>query len=357
MISLQDILLDGIKSAASDIHLGAGYVPMLRIDGKLIRREGLGVTTKEDMMGVVSAMLSEGQKEVFEAEREYDFSFNLHYGDNLDQRFRANLYYERGNIILALRIIMPNVRTIKQLCLPDELRGIAQRNNGLFLVTGPTGSGKSTTLAAVIQEINMTRQVHIITVEDPIEYVYTSDQALIHQREVGSDTKSFAEALRRAMREDPDVILIGEMRDLETIAAAVTAAETGHLVLATLHTPDAPQTIDRIIDVFPAHQQQQIRVQLSSILIGVLSQQLVPIASGSGRAVATEFLMANSAVRNSIRDAKTAQIKNSIQTGSSLEMHTMDQDLARMFKDGLINKHDASAYAYDVKELERYMQM
>lgn len=357
MLSLKDILIDGIQSSASDIHLGAGFVPALRIDGKLVRREELGPTSREDMAAVVDAMLSEEQKKIFSVEREFDFSFDLNYGLGQNQRFRANLYHERGNVILALRIIMPNIRTLQQLCLPTELKSIAQRNNGLFLVTGPTGSGKSTTLAAVIQEINMTRRVHVITVEDPIEYVYESDQALIHQREVGSDTRSFAEALRRAMREDPDVILIGEMRDLETIAAAVTAAETGHLVLATLHTPDAPQTIDRIIDVFPAHQQQQIRVQLSSILIGVLSQQLVPIASGSGRAVATEFLMANSAVRNSIRDAKTAQIKNAIQTGSSLGMHTMDQDLARMYKENLITKRDAIAYAYDVKELERYMQM
>lgn len=355
MFVFKDVLVKGIMSRASDIHIGAGTVPAIRVDGKLTQCTEFEPLTREDMEGVVNAMLVQEQRDIFYKEREHDFSFELLYGNNEKQRFRANLYIERGNVVLALRIINPNVRTLDQLCLPQELREIAKKNSGLFLVTGPTGSGKSTTLAAVINEINMTRPVHIITVEDPIEYIYESARALIHQREVGSDTKSFAEALRRAMREDPDVILIGEMRDLETIAAAVTAAETGHLVFATLHTPDAPQTIDRIIDVFPSHQQQQIRVQLSSILIGVLSQQLIPVASGSGRMVATEFMLANSAVRNSIRDAKTAQIKNAIQTGASLGMHTMDQDLARMVKEGLISKKDAVAYAYDIKELDRYL--
>ena len=352
---LQDVLLDGINKSASDIHLGVGEQPALRINGSLVRFDDFESLSSENMDGILKKLLTKEQAEKFYLEREYDFSFSLSYGAGESQRFRCNFSFERGNPAIALRIITTNIRTIKQLCLPEELKSIAYRNSGLFLVTGPTGSGKSTTLAAVIQEINLNRSVHIITIEDPIEYIYNSSQALIHQREVGSDTKSFAEALRRAMRQDPDVIMIGELRDLETIAAAVTAAETGHLILATLHTSDAPQSIDRIIDVFPPYQQQQIRIQLSSILISILSQQLVPIASGAGRMAATEFLIANNAVRNCIREAKTAQIKNAIQTGSTLGMHTMDQDLARMYKEGFISRKDALACSYDVKELERYL--
>ena len=352
---LQDVLVDGIRNHASDIHLSVGAQPALRIYGELIRREGSDPIEASEMEEAVHSFLTRDQYETYQAEREYDFSFNLNFGDGESQRFRGNFSFERGNPSLALRLITPNIRTIKQLCLPDGVKPISQKNNGLFLVTGPTGSGKSTTLAAIVQEINVSRTVHIITIEDPIEYLYNSDKALIHQREVGSDTKSFSEALRRAMRQDPDVILIGELRDLETISAAVTAAETGHLVLATLHTPDAPQSIDRIIDVFPPFQQQQIRIQLSSILIAILSQQLIPMSSGIGRMVATEFMVANNAVRNHIRESKTAQIKNTIQTGSALGMHTMDQDLARMCREGLISRKDALDYSHDANDLERYL--
>jgi twitching motility protein PilT len=225
---------------------------------------------------------------------------------------------------------------------------------GLFLVTGPTGSGKSTTLAAIIQQINMTRFCHIITIEDPIEYLYISERSIIHQREIGSDTKSFSEALKRALRQDPDVILIGEMRDLETVSAAVTAAETGHLVFGTLHTPDAAQTIDRMIDVFPPHQQDQVRIQIANILVGVCSQQLLPLPGG-GRMVATELLLANPAVRNCIREAKTSQIKGIMQTGAAMGMHTMDQDLAHLVSEGYIARSDAFTYSYDTKELERLL--
>lgn len=355
MFSIEDVLIDGIKNAASDIHISAGNHPSFRINGKLNSIEYGEPLSIEDMEDIIKTMLSTDQIKQLKEEREYDFSFDLRYASDNIQRFRANFSYSRGKPALALRVILPNIRTLKQLCLPEAIKSIATRNNGLFIVTGPTGSGKSTTLAAVVNEINMTREVHIITIEDPIEYVYESEKALIHQREVGSDTKCFAEALRRAMRQDPDVILIGELRDLETIAAAVTAAETGHLVLATLHTPDAPQSIDRIIDVFPPFQQQQVRVQLSSILIGILSQQLIPVSSGLGRVVATEFMIANNAVRNHIRESKTAQIKNVIQTSFSVGMHTMDQDLARMYIEGLISRKTAIAYAYDIKDLERYM--
>lgn len=355
MFSLQEALIDGIKSGASDVHIGIGVFPILRINGKLVNREQIDPPSKEDMDTIMQTMMTAEQLNKFNEQRECDFSFDLRYNTVDIQRFRANFSFSRGDPALAMRVISPNIRTVKQLCLPEQIKTVTNKNNGLFLVTGPTGSGKSTTLAALINEINMTRQVHIITVEDPIEYIYTSDKALIHQREVGSDTKTFAEALKRAMRQDPDVILIGEMRDLETISAAVTAAETGHLVFATLHTPDAPQSIDRIIDVFPPHQQQQIRIQLSSILIGVLSQQLVPVSSGSGRLVATEYMIANNAVRNHIRESKTAQINNTIQTSFAAGMHSMDQDLARMVNEGLIGQKTAVAYANDVRELERYI--
>ena len=355
MFPMQEILIDGIKSAASDIHISVGSFPIFRINGSLVKRDYVMPVSSSDMEDIMQLMLSTDEIRRFSTDKEYDFSFELNYASGEQQRFRANYSYSRGRPALSLRIIAQNIRTIEQLRLPEHVREVTKRNNGLFLVTGPTGSGKSTTQAAVINEINMTRQVHIVTVEDPIEYVFNSDMALIHQREVGFDTKNFAEALRRAMRQDPDVIMIGEMRDLETITAAVTAAETGHLVLATLHTPDAPQSVDRIIDVYPPHQQQQIRIQLASILIGVLSQQLVPLALRESRMVATEFMVANNAVRNHIREGKTAQIKSTIQTGAGFGMHSMDQDLARMVKEGLISRKTAISYSFDLKDLERFL--
>ena len=254
MFPLQEILLDGIKNAASDIHISVGSFPIFRLNGSLVKRDYVMPVSPTDMEDIMQMMLSTEEISRFSQEKEYDFSFELNYGAGEQQRFRANYSYSRGRPALSLRIISQNIRTVEQLCLPEQIRDVAKRNNGLFLVTGPTGSGKSTTQAAIVHETNMSRQVHIVTVEDPIEYVFNSERSLIHQREIGFDTKTFAEALRRAMRQDPDVIMIGEMRDLETITAAVTAAETGHLVLATLHTPDAPQSIDRIIDVFKARE-------------------------------------------------------------------------------------------------------
>ena len=355
MFPLEEILLDGIKNAASDIHLSVGSFPILRLNGKLVKRDYVMPVSPTDMEDIMQVMLSVEDIARFTQEKEYDFSFELTYEKGKKQRFRANYSYSRGCPALSLRIITQNIRTIEQLSLPEQLRDVAKRNNGLFLVTGPTGSGKSTTQAAIVKEINMFREVHIVTVEDPIEYVFNSDKALIHQREIGFDTRNFAEALRRAMRQDPDVIMIGEMRDLETITAAVTAAETGHLVLATLHTPDAPQSIDRIVDVYPPHQQQQIRIQLASILIGVLSQQLIPMSLIQNRIVATEFMLANNAVRNHIREGKTAQIKSTIQTGAGCGMHSMDQDLARMVKEGKITRKTAVSYSFDLKDLERFL--
>ncbi|MEG1837609.1 MAG: PilT/PilU family type 4a pilus ATPase [Synergistaceae bacterium] len=352
---LYNLLIYSIKSSASDIHLSAPLSPSIRINGSLVRLNQVEPINNELMSEILNSLLTEEQVSTFQKERELDFSFSLNSSENTNQRFRGNVSYERGNIVLVLRIITPHIRTVHQLKLPNEILNIAQKSSGLFVVTGPTGSGKSTTLAALIQEINTTRAAHIVTIEDPIEYIYNSERALIHQREVGSDTKSFAEAIRRAMRQDPDVIMIGELRDLETISAAVTAAETGHLILCTLHTPDAPQSIDRIIDVFPPFQQQQIRIQLSSMLLGVLSQQLIPLSGVSGRIVATEFLYANNAVRNNIREGKTEQIRNILQTGSMLGMHTMDQDIARIINEGLITKKLGLAYAHDPKNLERYI--
>lgn len=346
------LLAEVLRRNGSDLHLGVGVPAAIRMDGQL-RFIGDPISSTEHME-MLSVILSQSQLEQLNREKELDFSFTFRANEDLVSRFRGNCAFERGNLCTALRVITSNIRTTKQLMLSPAIEDVAQKMRGLFLVTGPTGSGKSTTLAAIVQQVNMTRACHIITIEDPIEYIYTSERSVIHQREVGSDTKSFSEALRRALRQDPDVILIGEMRDLETVSSALTAAETGHLVFGTLHTPDAAQTVDRIIDVFPVHQQQQIRMQVANVLVGICSQQLLPL-SGGGRMVATEILMANSAVRNCIREGKTSQIKGIMQTGASTGMHTMDQDLARLVTDGYISRDDAMTYSYDTKELERLL--
>jgi twitching motility protein PilT len=256
-----------------------------------------------------------------------------------------------GALAMALRMISATIMLPREQHLPLALEDVCRERRGLFLVTGPTGHGKSTTLAAMIQQINTTRSEHIVTIEDPIEYLFNSEASMIHQREVGSDTNSFTESLRRVLRQDPDVIMIGEMRDLETISAAITAAETGHLVFATLHTPDAAQSIDRIVDVFTASQQNQVRLQLSNILIGICSQQLIP-RMGGGRVVATELLLANPAIRNCIREGKTSQIKTTMQTSRDSGMHTMDQDLVRLVREGKLEYGNAQRFAYDIKEFE-----
>ncbi|MCL2683870.1 MAG: PilT/PilU family type 4a pilus ATPase, partial [Synergistaceae bacterium] len=262
---IQILLAETLKRKGSDLHLSVGIPAAIRLDGTL-NFIGEPITSSEHLE-MLAAILSPSQMETLQRDKELDFSFTFHASEELQSRFRGNCAFERGNLCTALRVITSNIRTTKQLMLSHAVEEIANRMRGLFLVTGPTGSGKSTTLAAIVQQINMTRFCHIITIEDPIEYLYISEKSVIHQREIGSDTKSFAEALKRALRQDPDVILIGEMRDLETVSAAVTAAETGHLVFGTLHTPDASQTIDRIIDVFPPYQQAQVRMQLSNILV------------------------------------------------------------------------------------------
>jgi len=351
-LELNAMLAEVIRRDASDLHIGENMKPSIRIDGELLPISDK-VFNKEEIEGMFSEVLTEEQYESYINNHEIDYSFSFEHG-NLKARFRGNCFFESKRKAAAFRLIPTKIRTIDELNLPRALRDISQRKRGLFLVTGPTGHGKSTTLAALLNEVNYTRNEHIITIEDPIEYVYESANCIIHQREIGVDTESFSEALRRALRQDPDVILLGEMRDLETISFAITASETGHFVLATLHTQDASQSIDRIIDVFPAHQQQQIRTQLGTVLVGICSQQLIP-RNGGGRVCATELLLANPAVRNCIKDGKTSQIKTLIQTGNSIGMHTMEQSLARFVKDGEITREIASVFAYDTKDLDRLL--
>jgi twitching motility protein PilT len=350
--SLKVLLYEMVKRKASDLHISSSRPPMLRIDGMLIPFD-LPDLTPNDVMDYLGDILPPGRHEEFTQKRELDFSFTMVSLDTMP-RFRVNCFFEKGNPAIAIRSISTDIRTMDQLKLPKEMGQVADKMRGLFLVTGPTGSGKSTTLAALIQQINMNRSCHIVTVEDPIEYVFRSERAMIHQREVGDDTMSFSEALRRVLRQDPDVIMIGEMRDLETISAAITAAETGHLVLATLHTPDAAQTVDRIVDVFPPYQQQQVRLQLANILIGICSQQLIPL-DGGGRVVATELLWATPGVRNCIREGKTSQIKSMMQTGSSIGMHSMDQDLVRLYREGILSREAVEQYCFDPKEVEHLL--
>jgi twitching motility protein PilT len=324
---------------------------MIRADGALIPIAGADVLSDEAVETLIFAILDEDQKQILLKDKEFDFSFA--FGEL--GRFRVNTFHERGNLAAALRLIPNEILTIEQLGLPPIVNKFADYPRGLILVTGPTGSGKSTTLAAMIHKINMERSEHIITIEDPIEYTHRSKKSVIVQREVHYDTYSFSAALRSALREDPDVVLIGEMRDLETIASAITIAETGHLVFATLHTNSAAQSIDRMIDVFPPHQQPQIRSQLSNILMAVASQRLIP-QIGGGRIAAAEILVATPAVRNIIREGKTHQLEPVIQTGSEFGMQTMDKTLVNMVHNGTISYDDARSVAVDIEELDRLMR-
>ena len=351
-VSLRELFGEAVKKNASDVHISVGIPPVLRVDEKLhpLKHPPLDPA---DVRDIITTLLTEEQFESYLNKKELDFS--LHYpisSDGMSVRLRGNCFFERGNMAMAFRVIPKTIRLIEHLILPKQLHDVARRRQGLFLVTGPTGHGKSTTLAAIIQEINISRSCHIVTIEDPIEYLFHSDRSMIHQREIGIDTTSFAEALKRVLRQDPDVIMIGEMRDLETVRAALTAAETGHLVLATLHTPDAPQSIDRILDVFSPHQQDQVKLQLANVLIGICSQQLLPLPGG-GRIVATELMWAVPAVRNCIRERKIHGLKSIIQTGLDQGMHTMDQDLARLIREGKVPYELAASYAFDIKDLDR----
>ncbi len=347
-----EVLLDEVvKRKASDLHLQVGQPPMIRVDGNLASSQSQTRLTEQMIETLVFALLDEDQKSILLRDKEFDFSFA--FGDL--GRFRVNAFHERGNLAAALRLISNDIKTVDQLGLPKVINKFAEFPRGLVLVTGPTGSGKSTTLAALIDKINTEKAVHIITVEDPIEYTHQSKRSLIVQREVHYDTYSFSAALRSALREDPDVVLIGEMRDLETIASAITIAETGHLVLATLHTNSASQSIDRMVDVFPPHQQPQVRSQLGNILMAVCSQRLIP-ALGGGRVVASEILIATPAVRNIIREDKSYQLEAVIQTGSEHGMQSMDRTLVNLIHSGVISYEEARNYAVDVEELDRLMR-
>lgn len=345
------LLEEVVKKKASDLHLQVGLPPMLRIDGSLTPVSGADVLTEETVEALIFAILDDDQKQILLKDKEFDFSFA--FGDL--GRFRVNAFHERGNLAAALRLIPNEILTVEQLNLPQVVNNFAEYPRGLVLVTGPTGSGKSTTLAALIDKINSDRACHIITIEDPIEFTHKSKKAVLVQREVHYDTFSFSAALRSSLRQDPDVVLLGEMRDLETIASAITIAETGHLVFATLHTNSAAQSIDRMIDVFPAHQQPQIRAQLSNILMAICSQRLVP-AIGGGRAVAAEILVANPAVRNIIREGKTHQLDAVIQTGAEHGMQSMDKTLVQMIHAGTISYDEARNVAVDIEELDRLMR-
>lgn len=350
-IKIELLLEDVVKKKASDLHLQVGLPPILRIDGILSPVPGAPVLDEQLVEALVFALLDEDQKQILLRDKEFDFSFAF---GNLG-RFRVNAFHERGNLAAAMRLIPNEIKGIEQLGLPRVVNNFADYPRGLVLITGPTGSGKSTTLAALIEKINSERALHVITVEDPIEYTHQSKKSVIVQREVHYDTYSFSAALRSSLREDPDVVLIGEMRDLETIAAAITIAETGHLVFATLHTNSAAQSIDRMIDVFPPHQQPQVRAQLGNILMAICSQRLIP-ALGGGRVVATEILVATPAVRNIIREGKTYQLEAVIQTGAEHGMQSMDRTLVKLIHSGIISYDEGRNYAVDIEELDRLMR-
>src|SRR4051812_21796845 len=347
-----DILITVVERNASDLHLTPGVPPMLRIRGSLTPIDGLARLTPTDTREIVYSVLNNSQRQRLETEQQIDFSYSVP-GKG---RFRVNAYYQRNSVSAAFRLIPSKTVPIEQLGLPPVIREFAKKPRGLVLVTGPTGSGKSTTLASIINEINETRAEHILTIEDPIEFVHVHKKCIVNQRELGTDAQSFGLALKAALRQDPDVILVGEMRDMETIGTALTAAETGHLVFATLHTQDAPQTIDRIIDVFPSNQQGQVRMQLAVGLQGIVTQTLVPTADGEGRCVAAEVLVPTPGVRNLIREGKIHQIYSLIQTGAAHGMQTMDASLAALVRAGKITMAVAESRSGQPAEVRRLVE-
>jgi len=343
MPEMKKLLDIAVERKASDLHLTVGMPPMLRIDGALMAIPETQPLTAEMALNLVQSFMTPEQSERLKVRKELDFSFGYQ-----TMRFRTNVYFQKGNIAASLRLIPRLVQSLAELGLPPILEKFITSSQGFVVITGPTGHGTSTTLAALINQINHARSEHSLTIEDPIEYVFEHEKSIISQREVGSDTNSFARALRSALREDPNVVLIGEMRDLETIDAALTLAETGHLVFTTLHTNSASQTADRIIDVFPPHQQQQVKMQLANVLLGVVSQRLIPRAQG-GRIAACEIMVANSAVRNTIREGKTHQLTNIIQTSAAEGMISMDKVLAELVSKGEITIDNALNWAQDPK--------
>lgn len=350
-VKIETLLEACIKHGASDLHIQVGLPPILRIDGSLTPIPNTPILTTEIVDTLIFSTLDSMQRETLAKDKEFDYSFA--FGEIA--RFRVNAFNEKGHLAAAFRLIPTKMPTIEELGMPQVISGFADYPRGLVLVTGPTGSGKSTTLAAIINKINSEKSVHILTIEDPIEFTHKSKRSLVAQREVHYDTYSFSRALKSALREDPDVVLLGEMRDLETISAAITIAETGHLVFATLHTNSAAQSVDRMIDVFPAEQQPQIRSQLAGVLMAVCSQRLVP-AIGGGRVCAAEIMVANTAIRSIIREGKTHQLDTAIQTGASEGMQTMDRTLAKLVQQGTVTYDSAREYAVDVREFERIVK-
>ncbi len=345
MVDINTLLELTQERKASDLHITVGRPPVLRINGQLLPTDFPSLT-REDAKALVYSMLGDDQKAIFENNKELDFSFSL---PNMD-RFRVNTHYQRGNVETALRRIPREIPAIGKLGLPDIVYSFIQKPTGLILVTGPTGTGKSTTLASMVDLINSEQEKMIISIEDPIEFVHTNKRSIIKQRELYTDTHSFPEALKRTLRQDPDVIVVGEMRDLDTISTTLTAAETGHLVLATLHTPDAPQTIQRIIDVFPPYQQRQVTVQLAECLQGVVSQVLLPTVGGDSRVMATEVMVSTPGIRNLIRENDIAQIPSLLQMGAQYGMHTMDKSLKELYKKQIITKEVALSRVKSVAE-------
>lgn len=349
-MDINEILKQVVTLEASDLHLSAGLPPVVRVDGHLeaLDEPPLEPTSIREM---IYGILSQDQRQKLETDWELDLAYSL-YGV---ARFRVNVFFQRGALAAAFRLVPIEIKAIDELGLPKVVHSFCHKPRGFVLVTGPTGSGKSTTLAAVIDEINQTRSNHIVTIEDPIEFLHVHKKCIVNQRELGADTKSFPTALRAVLRQDPDVILIGEMRDIETMSIALTAAETGHLVFATLHTQDCPQSIDRIIDVFPPHQQEQIRVQIAATLEGIVSQQLLPKVGSKGRAAACEVLIPTPAVRNLIREGKSHQLYTVMQTGSQQGMQTMNASLADHVRHGRISKDTALRRTVAPEELERLL--
>ena len=348
-INLRLLLQEMVQKGASDLHITAGVKAKLRIDGELMDSSIDYVLKPKDTLQITYSILTENQKKRYETEDELDFSFGV---QNLS-RFRGNVYKQRGCVAMAIRQIPYEITTVEQLGLPPILATLADRPRGLVLITGPTGAGKSTTLAALIDKINRERRGHIITIEDPIEFIHRHRRCMVNQREVGADTQSFKKALKYALRQDPDTILIGEMRDLETMSAALTIAETGHLVLATLHTNSAAESINRIIDAFPSHQQSQVRSQLAFVLEGVVTQMLLPKAKGRGRVAASEIMICTPAIRAVIRDEKIHQIYSLMQAGKKHGMQTMNDSFQQLFLQGMITKEEALKRSADPKEFLR----
>mgnify|MGYP000383289463 CR=1 FL=1 len=358
-LQIEELLALAVRRKASDLHLTVGVPPVLRVNGELVpltlekssggRGEEASALSREDLVELLEQLADEERRRRFWEAGEVDFA----YGVPGLGRFRVNCFKQRGSPAIAIRVLNTQIPPLEALGLPEVTAYLARRPNGLILVTGPTGSGKTTTLAAMVDLINRERRCHIITLEDPIEYLHRHGRSIVNQREIGDDSASFATALRAALREDPDVILVGEMRDLETTAITLNAAETGHLVLATMHTPNAALTVNRIVDIFPPHQQAQVRVQLAGVLQGVIAQQLLPRADGAGRVVAVEVLVATPAVRNLIREGKTHQIPTVIQTGARYGMVSLEQSLRELYSAGLITREEMMLRVSDAELLQR----